>query len=285
MKILVTGASGFIGAHVICHLLNSGHEVIATSNCTDKAVACSWFEKVDYRACDINNFLSQTSNLFEYFGRPDALIHLAWQGLPNYNEHYHVESNLIPQYMFLKNLISNGLKNITVTGTCLEYGLNNGCLTESQSTNPSNSYAVAKDSLRRFIELLSGSYLFSFKWVRLFYMFGEGQNSKSLIPQLDEAARQKLPVFKMSGGEQLRDFLPIERVAGYLETIATQTMVNGVINCCSGNPISVRKFVEDYILANNLNIQLDLGCYPYPTYEPFAFWGDTAKLKKLSNEF
>lgn len=81
----------------------------------------------------------------------------------------------------------------------------------------------------------------------------------------------------------LGDYLPIEKVAENISEIALQNKIQGIINCCSGSPISIRKFIEDFILANSYNISLNLGFYPYPNYEPMAFWGEIYKLKKVLN--
>ena len=87
--------------------------------------------------------------------------------------------------------------------------------------------------------------------------------------------------FKMSGGEQLRDFLPVEKVADNISKFSLQDSVTGIINCCSGQQQSVRKFVEDYFASKGKEIKLVLGHYPYPAYEPFAFWGDVNKLNSV----
>jgi hypothetical protein len=73
----------------------------------------------------------------------------------------------------------------------------------------------------------------------------------------------------------------VKEVAKYIVAIALQTSVTGIINCCSGKPVSVRKVVEDYIQSKNSNIRLILGHYPYPDYEPMAFWGNREKLDKI----
>jgi nucleoside-diphosphate-sugar epimerase len=281
MKVLVTGATGFIGSHLIDYLLRDGNEVIATSTNKSSAMLQPWFFKVNFKEYQIGQLSLTNINLFNYFDKPDILIHLAWQGLPNYNEQYHIDENLFSQYYFLKNLIEGGVKNICISGTCLEYGLVNGCMNEEQLSNPANNYALAKDSLRKFISLLSDKYNFSFKWVRLFYMYGSGQSKNSLIPQLEEAIQSKNTNFRMSRGEQIRDFLSIDKVAEYICKISYQREIDGIINCCSGRPISVRNFIEQYIKENNYNINLDLGYYQYPSYEPFAFWGDDKKLHKI----
>ena len=284
MKILVTGATGFIGNHLINELLkNKNIEIIATSRDIEKAKSFDWFSKIKYISYDLNN--TEELNLFEYFDKPDKVIHLAWDGLPNYNDLIHIEKNLFNNYAFIKNLISNGLKDITITGTCFEYGLVNGCLSEDIKTNPSNSYGIAKDSLRKFIEELKKQFEFNYKWLRLFYMYGEGQGEKSLIALLDKAIQNGEKEFNMSGGEQLRDYLNIKDVVKNILLIANQTLYsNQIINCCSGKPISIRQLVENHLDKKNYSMKLNLGYYPYPTYEPMAFWGDNRKLQKVFNE-
>jgi dTDP-6-deoxy-L-talose 4-dehydrogenase (NAD+) len=98
---------------------------------------------------------------------------------------------------------------------------------------------------------------------------------------LDKALEDHDPVFNMSGGEQVRDYLPVETVAQYLTTITLQDKVTGTINCCSGKPVTVRKMVEAYLESRGRTIKLNLGYYAYPDYEPFRFWGDPSKLKTI----
>src|SRR6185437_12073848 len=123
----------------------------------------------------------------EKFNRPDFLIHLAWKGLPNYKQLFHFEEVLPEQYSFIKKLISQGLKDVTVTGTCLEYGMQQGGLAETMPAMPSNPYAIAKNTLRCFLEEYQKFVPFNFKWVRLFYMYGKGQSASSVLSQLDKA--------------------------------------------------------------------------------------------------
>lgn len=282
MKILVTGATGFIGSNVINALLDFGHIIVATG-VEDKAIMqsrFSWISKVSYIQKDLN---VEEDNFFDFFGKPDLLIHLSWEGLPNYKEMYHIERNLILNYKFIKNLVTHGLKKVVCIGTCFEYGLQEGCLSEDMSTNPNTSYGLAKDSLRRFIEELQKHQPFNLKWLRLFYLYGKNQNPKSLFSQLERAIENKEDVFNMSGGEQRRDFLPVNKAAEYIVSVSLQDKINGIINICSGTSVSVREFVENYLKENNLNIKLNFGYYPYNDYEPMSFWGDNRKLTSLDN--
>jgi nucleoside-diphosphate-sugar epimerase len=280
MKVLVTGATGFIGNYVVEELLRQNCSVIASSANQQKAVQAPWFNKVTYIPFDFTD-LDPAGNYYTFFNQPDLMIHLAWEGLPNYKSSFHEEINLPWHLSLLTNLISNGLKDLTVTGTCFEYGMQEGCLQEHMPTLPDNPYGKAKDNLRKELEKLQAKHSFVFKWARLFYMYGKGQNPKSLLSQLDHALANKEQVFNMSGGEQIRDFLPVEQVAVNIVRIALQQKITGVINCCSGEPVTVKAFVENYLKNQNKEITLNLGFYPYPDYEPMRFWGDVTKLKSI----
>jgi nucleoside-diphosphate-sugar epimerase len=279
-RILVTGATGFIGHYTVRSLLQAGCAVIASSANEGRAREQSWFDDVEYIPFD----LAQADPAVDYFdllGKPDRMIHLAWEGLPNYRAPFHMDINLPRHFAFLTGLLRNGLRQLTVTGTCLEYGMQEGCLSESQPAEPANPYAQAKDSLRRQLEQEQDGQQWQLRWVRLFYLYGKGQNPNSLFSQLDKALANHDPVFNMSGGEQVRDYLPVETVARYLTAIALQDKTTGIINCCSGEPVTVRRMVEDYLERKGRTIPLNLGHYPYPDYEPFRFWGNPSKLKTI----
>ncbi len=280
MKIAVTGATGFVGQHVINELLKFNHEIIIATPHHGKIAQLSWPADLQIVEINLNNLVPE-QNYFSELKHPDILIHLAWQGLPDYKNLFHVEKNLPVQYAFLKNLVQHGLQQLVVTGTCFEYGMKEGCLSEDMETAPTNYYSIAKDELRKSLAELQKQYSFDLKWIRLFYMYGRGQNPNSLLSQLEEALKRGDKIFNMSGGEQLRDYLPIEKVAEYIIKIALQNKVAGTINCCSGKPISVKQLVQDYLNEKKATIQLNTGYYPYPDYEPMAFWGDDKKLKSI----
>jgi dTDP-6-deoxy-L-talose 4-dehydrogenase (NAD+) len=279
MKILVTGASGFIGNHVLNYLTtNTSYDIIATSRLKEKVINKPWFNLVSFIQADLH---SENSNWFEYFNKPDILIHLAWPNLPNYTKSFHLTENLSRDIKFIDNLLINGLTRLVVTGTCFEYGMQEGELNEEMPTFPEHPYAIAKDALRRYLENKIKENNVFFKWLRLFYMYGVGQSSNSIIPQLQNAIDNGDLYFNMSGGEQIRDYLPVEKVAEYIVKVSLNNDLRGVINIASGNPIKLRIFLAQYLKSIGKEIQFNLGFYPYSSTEPMEFWGNNFKIKNL----
>lgn len=279
MKIAVTGATGFIGQNVVAELERRLISPILV--CLPYSEIPLPLSKHIIVQIDLRDPPADTFDLME---RPDVIMHLAWGGLPNYKSLHHFEEELIAQYRFLKGLVESGLKNLLVTGTCFEYGMQSGMLSEDLETKPNNPYGFAKDTLHRELKFLKQINLFNLTWARLFYLYGDGQSQNSLFPQLKSAIERKEKKFNMSGGEQLRDYLPVSEVAKYLVALASNQQDNGTVNVCSGKPISVRKLVEGWIEQNGWSINLNLGHYPYPDYEPMAFWGDNTKIEKLMKQ-
>jgi len=279
MKLAVTGASGFIGRHVLrCLGARGDVELVAMSRVPmPEDTLPSGCRHV---SLDIED-ASAVADSFERLGRPDAVIHLAWSGLPNYKSLHHFETQLPQQYAFLKALVDGGLRSLTCTGTCFEYGMRSGALAEDMSAQPGNPYGFAKDALRRQLEFLRASKPFSLTWARLFYMYGAGQPASSLYPLLQAAIQRGDARFPMSGGEQLRDFLPVTEIARIIAALGVDHQDTGTVNVCSGKPVSVRSMVEGWCRESGSDIALELGKYPYPDYEPMAFWGADQKLRRV----
>jgi dTDP-6-deoxy-L-talose 4-dehydrogenase (NAD+) len=265
--VFVTGASGFIGRHVVSCLLKNGYDIYAITREAGSFDRFDWKDQVRIIEHNINDPHIN-------FTVPDnaSLVHLAWEGLPNFKERFHYERNLPASYHFIKSLVEQGVRQILVTGTCLEYGMRDGEMDADDTTDPQNPYGFAKDALRKSLEFLQKDLNFTLQWARLFYMYGNGQNPKSLLAQLDTAIENGDAVFNMSGGKQVRDYLPIEDVAQQICTVF-KSQKQGRFNICSGEPIEVKELVQYHIKRRNASISLNLGYYPYPDYEPMAFWG------------
>lgn len=281
MKVLVTGATGGLGTLIIENLLSRGIEVIATSRDEEKAKQSGFYSKVTYKPYTID--ANSDENLFEYFGKPDALIHTAWDklGAGEYRNTIHTEV-LLPQHKhFLLNLVKNGLKDITVIGSCYEYGITEGELKEEMPCKPTVEYSIAKNLLREYLQQIQKDYEFTLKWMRVFYVFGEVKGRKNLYTLLAEAVKREDKVFNMSGGEQTRDFLTSEEISDIIVRASLQKEVHGVVNCCSGKPVVLIDLIQEYITKHNSSIELNRGFYPYPDYEPMHTWGSVEKLNKM----
>jgi dTDP-6-deoxy-L-talose 4-dehydrogenase (NAD+) len=275
VKVAATGASGFIGRHVVNQLEKRGISptlVGRPGSSTSKRFARHQVVEMD--------IADPPADAYDRLGRPDVLIHLAWGGLPNYSSKHHLEQ-LPAHRSFLEGLLSAGLSGLAIAGTCFEYGLQSGALREDMPTAPVTAYGKAKDELRTALERLRQIRSFNLTWARLFYLHGEGQAAGSLLPQLETAIARGDATFNMSGGEQLRDYLSVDDAARYLVVLALNGRDNGVVNVCSGRRVSVRELVEEVVRKHGSSIQLNFGHFPYPEHEPMAFWGDRSKLTRL----
>ena len=275
-RIAVTGAAGFVGRYVLAELGRRDLGGFASSR--DPGRLADLWPRERSVQLDLD---TPGAEAYERLGRPEALIHLAWQGLPNYKSLHHFETELPAQYRFLRGMVDAGLPSLVVAGTCFEYGMQSGPLSESAEARPTNPYGYAKDALRRQLQYLQAVKPFKLTWARLFFVNGEGQAKGSVIPQLREAVARGDATFNMSGGEQLRVFVPVEEAARQLVRLAAARAGHGIVNVCTGKPVSVRGFVEKWLRENGREIKLNLGHYPYPDHEPMAFWGTRDYLDSI----
>lgn len=279
LHILVTGATGFVGRHLVAELLARGCRVRALARERERAQAMPWFAQVEFIAGDLQQ--ADAEQVARWVEGIDALAHLAWPGLPNYQALFHLEQNLMADYNFIKHAVQAGVQQVLVTGTCFEYGMQSGPLDEQCQARPVNPYGLAKHCLHQFLQALQRHQPFTLQWARLFYLHGEGQNVNSLLAALDRAIDTGATAFDMSAGEQLRDFQPITEAARQLVGLLHCRAFSGVVNCASGQPVTVRRLVEQRLQERGASLQLNLGIYPYPTHEPMAFWAVTDRLAQL----
>jgi dTDP-6-deoxy-L-talose 4-dehydrogenase (NAD+) len=275
-RIAVTGASGFVGQHVLAALSKTDVEIVAharTPRSEHGAVARPRWTTFD--------LADAANDAFDRLGRPDVVIHLVWEGLPNYLSPRHFEIELPAQARFLRGLIASGLRSLVVAGTCFEYGMQSGCLHEDMPTLPSNPYGAAKSALRQQLDALNETRPFDLRWLRLFYLYGDGQPLTSLYSSFKAAVTRGDRQFDMSPGDQLRDFMKAEDAAAAIVSVALAPRTPRILNICSGAPTSVRNLVEQWRADMGSDIALGLGALPYPAYEPFAFWGDAGRLAVL----
>jgi dTDP-6-deoxy-L-talose 4-dehydrogenase (NAD+) len=279
MRVAITGASGFVGRHVLRELQSRDLDIVATIRSPKRQI-------VEHpRTTEVvMNIAHDLPDAFTALGKPDVLIHLAWDGLPNYQSSKHVEIELVNQQRFINACLASGLSRLIVTGTCFEYGMVEGQISEVLQANPTTQYGIAKDLLRQHLQELKASHPFQLAWLRLFYLYGPGQSKTSLYSLLTDAIQRHDKSFDMSGGEQVRDFMSIYDAARDIVNISLLSIDLGVVNVCSGVPTTVRELVQRWINEMNSSIAMNLGRIPYSEIEPMSFWGDRSKLGLLLSD-
>ena len=280
MKIAITGATGFIGQHVRNVLAKTDNDVVLVVRHVEKVGDKSAREEIV--AADLSQ---ARTDWFQLFGRPDIVLHLAWGGLPNYMDDYHVDVELPTQLRFLTALINSGLKKLVVTGTCYEYGISRGALSEDQETNPNTPYGIAKDRLRKELFELRSTQHFDLTWARIFYPYGEGQSESSIYSQLTRAISNNEKEFAIGSGTQMLDFIQVTTVAKALLAFVTEIKGIGLINVGSGDPQTVIEFVERLICRFESNIVPKVGVINDREYESISFWSDNNLLDSLALSF
>lgn len=287
MKLAVTGASGFVGRHVLRALvvqnlqLAQPVQIIATFRTRRYDLPKLPF--VRWKQFDLANDVRHACEILE---NPNLILHLAWAGLPNYCSEDHLKLELPRHLDFMQAMIESDLDGISVAGTCYEYGLQSGSLSEDLPATPTNAYGQAKNILRCSIEKLLRDRDIGFTWFRLFYLYGADQPARTLYAQLKQAIEENRDVFNMSGGNQIRDYLSIDRasqlIAERVMKLTDSGIGDGIVNIASGNGRSVRSIVKQWISEEKSSIRPNYGAFPYPAHEPMEFWADTTKLNSLS---
>ncbi|QUB95273.1 NAD(P)-dependent oxidoreductase [Leptotrichia sp. oral taxon 218] len=274
-QILVTGANGYIGKHVVEWLLNNNYDVLATDICLDR---------VDDRAQKkIINIFENSEDFSEVFKNVGVCIHLAWRNGFVHNSLTHLQD--IPKhYEFLKKMSNIGIKNINVIGTMHEIGYWEGEITEETPTNPISLYGIAKNSLRQSLMILEKNENIDLKWLRVYYIQGDDKNNKSIFAKILQKENEKADKFPFSTGKNKYDFISVYELAEMISKASLQTEIKGIINCCSGNPISLKEKVENFLRENNLKIKLEYGAFPDREYDSPAIWGNNAAILKILNK-
>lgn len=276
MKVLVTGANGYIGRHVIKVLLDRHVEVIACDITTTE---------VDKRAerMSLNLFDPSVEDVYSFLGTPDVCLHMAWRNGFVHNAPTQM-GDLSAHYRFLTGLIDGGLPQLAVMGTMHEVGYWNGAIDEHTPCNPISLYGIAKDALRRSMIQYTQQKGCILQWLRCYYVVGDDKKNHSIFCKLLEAAEEGKRTFPFTSGKNKYDFITVDDLAQMIAAVIMQRNITGIINCCTGKPVSLGERVEQFIKECNLRIELEYGAFPERPYDSPCVYGDTSKISQIIND-
>ena len=270
--ILVTGAAGYIGRHVVKTALDMGHRVIAA----DFA-----FKGVDERAvfCDVPLF-SGDKNIYKALGSPDVCIHLAWRDGFRHNASSHMK-DLSSHVVFCNNMAAGGLPLLTVMGTMHEVGYWEGAITADTPCAPQSQYGIAKNALRQSLMLSLPATGCRLHWLRAYYITGDEAHGSSIFAKITQAELDGKKTFPFTTGKNKYDFIDVDRLAQMIVAASVQDKVGGIINVCTGQPQSLADRVEQFLREKQYKIRLDYGAFPDRPYDSPGVWGDPAQINAI----
>ena len=275
MRVLVTGAAGFVGSRVVRVLLRDGCEVHAWIRGDPRGRLKEVGSELHVAVFDLRDTGEIATRIAD--ARPDLCIHCAWHTVPGEylhspENHAHVDIGLA----LARSLADAGCEHLVGVGTCFEYDTALGILSEASPTKPSTVYARSKLELQRALDVLCAREGLGFSWARLFYLFGPFEDERRLVPSVILSLLENRPA-RTTTGEQVRDFLHTDDVAEALWAIARHR-VGGPVNVGSGRAVAVRDLVLGIGGLLGHPELIELGALPQPPGDPIAIQADNRRL-------
>lgn len=273
MKILVTGANGYLGQGIVKSVIDSGNDVIATDFRDTN---------IDSRAKVMPCNLFEIENPYNYFGKPDTLLHLAWRdGFVHYSD-AHIK-DLPKHYVFIKSMAESGIKHIAVMGSMHEIGFFEGSINENTPCHPTTPYGISKNALRDLTQMLCKQNNIVFQWMRGYYIVGNSKYGSSIFSKITATVEEGKREFPFTLGQNQYDFIDYPDFCTQVAAVAGQQKEQGIINICSGRPEKLADRVERFIKENNYDIELQYGMFPDRPYDSKAIWGDSSRIERIMN--
>ena len=243
MRLLITGASGFVGAKTLELALVAGHEVAAPVRPQSPARRLAGFGgRYQRLSLDLNDRAALTAALADF--RPEAIIHVAWAGVGNASrfDQCQISENIDAACGLVEAGAAAGCSAFIGTGSQGEYGTGS-TMRDDALPQPSTLYGAAKVAALYLTRQLAAQNGMRHAWLRLFSTYGPDDNAGWLIPTLiTQMLRGERPQTTL--GTQYWDWLYIDDVARGLLSAATTPDASGVFNLGSGEAVQVRKAVE-----------------------------------------
>lgn len=243
MRVLITGAAGFIGSRVVDCVAKAGHAVWAAVRPADPANRLVRFrDQITIARVDLQDPFAVKDAAQQ--ARPDCAIHLAWYTVPG--KYWTALENLDCVVMTIglaQALHAAGCKRIVAAGTCAEYEWNHGTLSEEFTPlRPRTLYGACKNATRQVLEGYCNRVSMEFAWTRFFHVYGPDEANGRLVPSV-LSALSKGGTAACTTGEQVLDFLHVKDAAAAVWTVAKSDL-HGAVNVASGRPTTVRQLVE-----------------------------------------
>jgi nucleoside-diphosphate-sugar epimerase len=240
--ILLTGATGFVGRQVLQNLAKRNYRVrvVVREGTEDRLPPSTAIEKI----IATPDLWSESAAWWaDVCHGVDVVIHTAWYAEPG--EYLQSPKNLecvAGTFRLAQGAAQAKIRRFVGIGTCFEYDLSAGHLSIKTALRPSTPYAEAKAAAFTELSRRLLQQGVEFTWCRLFYLYGEGENERRLVPYLRSRLMAGEPV-ELTSGQQIRDYLDVHD-AGRMIVEATLGAVQGPVNICSGVAVTIRQLAE-----------------------------------------